>query len=338
MLDFTQEQIMENWRVDNANTPLVSIKCMTFNHEKYISQALDGFLMQKTNFPFEVLVHDDASTDKTADIIREYEAKFPKIVKGIYEIENQWSKGNGAHHVKMDAEIKGKYIAFCEGDDYWIDENKLQMQVDFLENNSEYGMCYGIAKKYIQNKGKFQKSLFGEKIKDFEDLLKNGNRIPTLTVCIRRDLIRQYKEKINPYEKKWLMGDFPLWLFISHESKIFFFNKTIAVYRILEESASHSKCPDKKIAFGKSGVDIKFFFYQLYTNIPYDLIQGYFRVYALYYYKFNKKYLLEEMHRLYPQIKTPSLLDKFYIKTAELPYPYYFLLFSLKEFFKLFLN
>lgn len=142
MINRTQEEIMQDWGVDNSDTPLVSVRCITYNHEPYIAQALDGFLMQKTNFPFEVIVHDDASPDKTADIIREYEAKFPKIIKPICETENQYSKHDGSLGRIMDAACKGKYIVLCEGDDYWIDENKLQIQVDFLEGNSEYGMCF----------------------------------------------------------------------------------------------------------------------------------------------------------------------------------------------------
>lgn len=99
--------------------PLVSICCLTFNHEPYIRECLDGFLMQKTNFPFEVLIHDDASTDHTADIIREYEVQYPNIIKPIYQNENQYSKGVRVTWTFQFPRAKGKYIAMCEGDDYW---------------------------------------------------------------------------------------------------------------------------------------------------------------------------------------------------------------------------
>ena len=153
MIEITQEQIMQNW---NSEIPLVSICCITYNHEPYIVQTLDGFLMQKTSLPFEILIHDDASTDRTADIIREYEKKFPNLIKPIYQKENQYSKGfTSVSETWNFPRAQGKYIALCEGDDYWIDENKLQMQVDFLENNPEYGMCYTKAKQFIQKKRKF---------------------------------------------------------------------------------------------------------------------------------------------------------------------------------------
>ena len=101
------------------NCPLVSICCITYNHAPYIRQCLDGFMMQQTNFTFEVLIHDDASTDGTADIIREYESKYPDIIKPIYQTENQYSKGVKVSATFNFPRAKGKYIAMCEGDDYW---------------------------------------------------------------------------------------------------------------------------------------------------------------------------------------------------------------------------
>jgi len=122
--------------------PLVSICCLAYNHEPYIRQCLDGFLMQRTMFSIEVLIHDDASTDRTSEIIREYEVKYPDIIKPIYQKENQYSKGIGVTHVFQFPRAKGKYIAMCEGDDYWIDPLKLQKQVDFLEDNPDYGLVH----------------------------------------------------------------------------------------------------------------------------------------------------------------------------------------------------
>ena len=121
----------------NETVPLVSVSVITYNHEKYIRQCLDGILMQNVNFPYEILVHDDASPDGTADIIREYEAKYPDIIKPIYQTENQHSQGKAASKFNFDR-ARGKYLAFCEGDDYWTDPGKLQKQVDFLEAHPEY--------------------------------------------------------------------------------------------------------------------------------------------------------------------------------------------------------
>lgn len=124
-----------------SQTVQVSIICNAYNHEKYIRDALEGFVMQKTNFAFEVLIHDDASTDKTADIIREYEAKYPDIIKPIYQNENQYSKGGGVSARFQIPRIRGRYVAFCEGDDYWTDPLKLQKQFDAMEAHPEVDMC-----------------------------------------------------------------------------------------------------------------------------------------------------------------------------------------------------
>lgn len=119
----------------------VSIICNTYNQESYIGDALESFLMQKTNFPFEILVHDDASTDHTADVIREYEKKYPDIIKPIYQTENQYSQRKKITLTIQYARSVGKYIAMCEGDDYWTDENKLQKQFDFMEANPDCILC-----------------------------------------------------------------------------------------------------------------------------------------------------------------------------------------------------
>lgn len=121
---------------------LVSVVCDVYNHEPYLRQCFDGFVMQKTNFKFEVLVHDDASTDKSAEIIIEYTNKYPDIFKPIIQKENQYSKGVGIWKTYQFPRVKGKYVAFCEGDDYWIDPLKLQKQVTAIESDSKNTMVY----------------------------------------------------------------------------------------------------------------------------------------------------------------------------------------------------
>lgn len=130
------------------NNIRVSIICNTYNHEKYIRDALEGFVMQQTNFLFEVLIHDDASTDNTARIIREYQSKYPELIKPIYETENQYSKFDGTIEKLQANRAQGKYVAMCEGDDYWIDPLKLQKQYDFMETHPQYTLC-GCSTKWI---------------------------------------------------------------------------------------------------------------------------------------------------------------------------------------------
>ena len=130
---------MENNK--NTRPLMVTIRCTAYNQEPYIRDCLEGFVMQKTNFRFEAIVHDDASTDRTAAIIKEYAEKYPDIIKPIFETENQYSKHDGSLRRIMNEHMHGKYIAECEGDDYWIDPLKLQKQVDFMERHPDFSLC-----------------------------------------------------------------------------------------------------------------------------------------------------------------------------------------------------
>lgn len=143
MFEFLEEPVpitSQQWSEDTI--PLVSISCITYNHENFIRDAIEGFLMQKTTFPVQILIHDDASTDKTARIVKEYELKYPNLIKPVYQTENQYSKKNGTIGRIQRERAIGKYYAMCEGDDYWIDPLKLQKQVDMLEENSDCSICF----------------------------------------------------------------------------------------------------------------------------------------------------------------------------------------------------
>ncbi|HJF69447.1 MAG TPA: glycosyltransferase [Butyricimonas virosa] len=246
------------------NTPLVSIDCITYNQAPYIRQCLEGFLMQKTTFLFEILIHDDASTDGTSDIIREYETKYPDLIKPIYQKENQYSKGIGISATFQFPRAKGKYIAICEGDDYWIDPLKLQKQVDFLEKNSSYGMIFSRAVIYNQNK-KMNTGILGKPNVSFYELLIR-NSIPTLTVVLKRELVLEYLDKIVPISKKLAMGDYPMWLWVALKSDIAFLPDVTAVYNYLLESASHSVDGSKRVLFRFSSFEIAYYFASRYLE------------------------------------------------------------------------
>lgn len=137
-----EAEFLAEYAKREAEAVIVSICCLTYNHERFIRQALDGFLMQETSFPFEIIVHDDASTDKTAEIIREYAGRFPGIIRPIFQTENQFGKTGIYPIVNCYAAARGRYIAECDGDDYWTDPLKLQRQVDFMEHNQDAVMCH----------------------------------------------------------------------------------------------------------------------------------------------------------------------------------------------------
>ena len=144
--------------------PLVAIHCLVYNHEPYLRDCFEGFVMQQTTFPFVAIVHDDASTDNSAAIIREYEAKYPHIFKPIYEKENLYQKGgfvliNEVMNTAIEA-TGAKYVAKCEGDDYWTDPLKLKKQVDFMEANPEYSVCFHYFKIYDVHNDQWRKPAY----------------------------------------------------------------------------------------------------------------------------------------------------------------------------------
>ena len=237
--------------------PVLTIQCIAYNQAPYIRQCLEGFCMQKTNFRFEAIVHDDASTDDTALIIREYAEKYPDIIKPIYETENQYSKKDGSLRRIMNKHTCGKYVAYCEGDDYWTDPLKLQKQVDFLEANVDYGLIYGKERVFVQNKQKVSLSSFGRQTSSYEQLLLE-NTIPTLTVCFRTIYLLEFMEIKEMHNK--MLGDYPLWLYIASKSKLKFANEVLGVYRKLELSASHFDSYLKQLNFIQNGVDIQLWF------------------------------------------------------------------------------
>lgn len=233
---------------DNTPKVLVAIKCLTYNHEPYIRDALEGFVMQKTNFRFVAIVHDDASTDGTANIVRQYAEKYPDIIKPIFETENQYSKKNSSLTKIMAKALEAtgaKYIAMCEGDDYWTDPHKLQKQVDFLEANPDYGMCYTnfdlkneVTGKYTIKAFDTLPQIFQKEFNSVEEfILRKGY------VCPPSWLFR--KELMPKTTFGSLDGTFVYFTQFLVNTKVKYLSDSTAVYRILKESASHTSNSQK---------------------------------------------------------------------------------------------
>jgi len=221
---------------NNEKTPLVVIRCTIYNHEPYLRDCLEGFVMQQTNFPFVAIVHDDASTDGSAAIIREYEEKYPEIIKPIYETENQYSKNDGSLTRIMNEAIGAtgaKYVAMCEGDDYWIDPLKLQKQVDFLERHSEYVMCFHNVE--VLSNVEEEKKLFEHlETRSYIDVeLMNKWTLPTCSVLYRTKILNS---KFNA--KKIVLGDIFMFLRLAQAGKLYCINEKMAIYRRISNGVS----------------------------------------------------------------------------------------------------
>jgi len=225
--------------------PLVAIRCITYNHEPYIRDALEGFVMQRTTFPFVAIVHDDASTDNTAAIIREYADKYPDIIKPIYETENQYSKRDGSLGRIKEAACKAtgaKYIAICEGDDYWTDPLKLQKQVDFLEFHPDYSMSFSNAIVHYNDK-KTNDHLFAplETREYSEQEIANAWITPTASFCYRASIHDSTYYQLYEQSGKFIAGDYPLMMCILRAGKVFAFKEPFCVYRIHENGWTQKK-------------------------------------------------------------------------------------------------
>lgn len=223
--------------------PLVSIRCTVYNHEPYLRQCLEGFVMQQTSFLFEAIVHDDASTDGSAAIIREYAEKYPDIIKPIYETENQYRKGTILGILDAAIHPSAKYIAICEGDDYWTDPHKLQLQVDFLEEHPDYSFSVHEYSEWDEEKSayrphqiEFLKNTKEDLTLTLDDYATGVFFTKTLTSVYRRSAIRE--SKYREYRCKF---DMTLFYALMTQGKCRLFNRVMGCYRIQPNSITSLK-------------------------------------------------------------------------------------------------
>jgi len=352
----TEQEIMQRWKADPCK-PLVSISCTTYNHEKYIEDALEGFLIQETNFPFEILIHDDASTDSSAEIIREYEVQYPNLFKPIYQTKNQYSKGKNPNVEFLFPKAKGKYIAFCEGDDYWTDQKKLQNQVDFLECNPEYGLSHTECNYLYQDSNSFENyakrkyscnhlpHLSTQNV--FEWILVGNYSIATSSVLLRKDLLDKVIEG-DPYVFKsgyFKMGDTPLWLEFSLISHIHYIDQPTTVYRINTNSLTHPNNAIARMRFSLSSAELRKH-YARKSNVSTTVLSHINRRYnrALLKYKivdsrFQEKFPIENIDRVdkfYQKIATSSFLSKCWVNWFVFKYTLIIYARTLKKLYPLF--
>lgn len=228
------------------NKPLVAIHCLVYNHEPYLRDCLEGFVMQQTNFPFVAIVHDDASTDGSAAIIREYEEKYPDIIKPIYETENQWRKGTLTKVMNIAIDATGaKYVAMCEGDDYWTDPLKLQKQVDVLEADDSLMLCCTNC-SVVDNHSVEIQAVRGGVVKNdaqgrynLRDFFRDNHQYPTLSVVYRRTHTEEIHEKYACTRNAFL-GDWTLWICLLIYGDAYFLNEVTCAYRINPTSVTHT--------------------------------------------------------------------------------------------------
>jgi glycosyltransferase involved in cell wall biosynthesis len=263
--------------------PLVSVMMITYNHAPFIAQAIQGVLHQKVNFPLELVIGEDCSTDGTREIVLEYQKKFPDIIRGITSDKNVGGRKN-AH--RTGKECRGKYIAYCEGDDYWHHPSKLQKQADYLESHPECGLVYSSydvyhvrAKKLIKDFIKYRKWEMPQNL-SLPDIVEGkdekGVGILTCTVMVRKTLRDRVREA-DPYlyqNEKFLMGDTQLWAEIATMADLHYIPESLATHNITDESATRSKDIKKVLRFGISRAELGIYLCNKY-NLP-SSIRNYF--------------------------------------------------------------
>lgn len=250
----------------------VHVWMVTYNHERFIAQALESYLSQVTNFQTHLFIGDDCSKDQTPAIVKEYAAKYPDRITALINEKNLGIVRNSAW---VFSHCTAPYVALLEGDDYWNDPKKLQKQVDFLENNPEYGMVHADVDLRYEESGTILKAYNASSNIHFPsgniltDILLNTSLfIKTATLLARRDLFIPSFHPDLILEKGWLQGDLTWCLEMAHKTKIKYMDEVFATYRLLGESASRTNDHWKKYQMHKSGFDIRIYFAEKFGVEP----------------------------------------------------------------------
>lgn len=217
---------------NNYGQILVSICCIAYNQESYIRDALEGFVNQETDFAYEVLIHDDASTDGTSAIIRSYAAQYPDLIFPILQTENQYSKGltniSGTFNFPR---ARGRYIAMCEGDDYWTDTGKLQKQVDFMEAHPDCSLCFHSAKVEVQGRAVTERQMRPyrkDKRVAPEEIIDKISGYPTASLMFRADMVKPLPD----FYVQAPIADIPLQLMAAARGWAYYMDSPMCVYRL----------------------------------------------------------------------------------------------------------
>lgn len=259
----------------------VTVLCLAYNHKKYIRQCLDGILSQKTNFRYEVIIHDDASTDTTTDIIKEYQIAFPEIINPVFQKQNQHKLGKKLPDIYREIlypRVRGKYIAYCECDDFWGSEDKLQLQVNVMEENEKCNLCLHcvrtISEEGIPENIRYPELSVPEgwiEQREFFRGLTDGKFFHTSSFLCRSEVIKKLCNDIPEFYKISYVDDVPLLLYMGYLGGVWYIDKEMSYYRRNSEgswTATRAKSVDKIIESKQELIELYRLFNQ-YSNGKY---------------------------------------------------------------------
>ncbi len=306
------------------NKTKVSICCITYNQEDYIREALDSFINQNVNFKYEIIIHDDASTDKTTQIIKEYQKKYPNIIIPIFEKENVYSKDPNSIMKITLSKAKGEYIALCDGDDGFLDNNKLQKQVDYMDKHKDIVLCSHNTKVISSNNSNNNYdnlTPYREGIVTIYDFFHTSGSMHTSSMLFRRKDVQNLPE----YYFKATVGDLPLKLYLLSIGNCFHMNDVMSFYRINANGSWTTKQRQNPLAL-KNNHNMEINVYRMFnkeTNYQYkDLVEKRILEKNFNYYKNinDLKEIKKEKYRsLYNKL---SLSEKLKLKIKNIPFIY----------------
>lgn len=245
----------------------LSVIMTTYNHERYLAEAIESVLRQQTSFGVEIVIGEDCSTDRTLNIALDYQAQYPECIRVIHTQSNVGVRENYRRTI---AAARGEYIALLDGDDYFCHRKKLQMQAEMLDADQSLGMCYTRSHR-IDESGNTTLYPEGECLTTFEAMLRR-NPAENCTVVARRALVEEYYREVQPeLHPEWLTDDLPMWLWFAARSRFCAIDCVTAVHRVLRFSVSHNPDYRKKIAFVDSLADISLWYDERYNN---SLLRG----------------------------------------------------------------
>lgn len=244
-------------------TPLVSVCVTTYNHEPYLAAAIDAILAQRCDFDVEIILGEDCSSDNTLALCREYVAKYPENITLIASTENVGWRANYRRCVEA---ARGRYIAFCDGDDYWCDNGRLAEQVALMEADAKIGLCYTLAERRNESGEVVGRFPIGEGHTTLDAMLHDWC-VENCTTLARRELVLNYYSTEKPENRpEWLTEDLPMWLFVAAHSEVSYIDRVTAVHRVFPDSVSHSTSLAKRLAFCDSSSNIKLWFDECYNR------------------------------------------------------------------------
>lgn len=247
-----------------TKSPLVSIRVLAYNQEQILPRCLESLLSQITNFDYEIIIGEDCSSDGTLQVCKEYQKRYPEK---IVVCNNEKNLGILGNFVNVNALVRGKYLAACGGDDYWIDNEKLQSQVDIMEQDSSVGLVYTDVKIEYEAFGKEQITRKPDPEENtFEQLLR-GNFITACTVMHRKELLSNMDYVFLRDKKGFIMEDYPTWLQFSTMCKFYHLPKVTAAYTVnKKEHVDMRTALTQALAFDENTTKIKLYYKEMYPD------------------------------------------------------------------------